>query len=378
MTHKAATHERKMRILLVAFEYRPFPGGQATYAYEMACALSDLGHKVTVIAPRYATAAESEKFTVITALTHQSLSFRTYKSLCRALKQTGPFDKILSCDIRASLSLSVNPFIPARKIISMYHGGEVLHGERNILYRLICKLSAWRKSKLVANSKYSASLTKSVTGHSCLAIPLGVSSYWFERPDQEIKNPTLKKISQEKKLIFCLAARLERRKGHLQAIESIIRCGLHKRRDFAFIFSGKIVDEEYHEEILSHIKDNPETLIYTGELSRNDVRHMYAMSDLLLLLAQPQPYHIEGFGLVITEAGAQKCPVLTTSVGGIPDAVVPEESGIICAYQDIAEIDRQISRIASDRELREKLSIGAQKRAARDSWTDVALKTMHI
>lgn len=362
-----------MNILVVAFEYPPFPGGQATYAVEMARALHAMGHTVRVLAPAYEAPPPDDGFPVVTTLAHQRLDLAALRATWRMLRQRRD-EVILCCDIRASLLLAMLPVQGAR-VLAMYHGGEVLHGRDNARYRAICRLSAFRKQSLVANSRYSADLARQVIGRAVRAIPLGVSPFWLATA-QPPQSPLLQAALAGRHTVFCLAARLERRKGHLEVFQSFLRLGLHRDPGIVFVFSGKAIDPDYHAEIREWLARYPQSFVHVGELSREDVRAMYAASTALLLFATPQPRHIEGFGLVITEAAAQGCPVLTTRVGGIPDAVDDGISGLVVAPQDSMVVDVALKRFLQEPALRVRLAAGARARAVRDTWADVARKTL--
>ena len=79
---------------------------------------------------------------------------------------------------------------------------------------------------------------------------------------------------------------------------------------------------------------------------RNDVPEIISCSDLFVL-----PSINEGFGVVLLEAMAMKCPVVATNVGGVPEVVLDGETGILVPPRDPVQLARGIIRLLKDRSL---------------------------
>ena len=70
----------------------------------------------------------------------------------------------------------------------------------------------------------------------------------------------------------------------------------------------------------------------------------------------------EGFGMVFLEAGACGKPVVGGDSGGIRDAVVDGETGLLVDPEDPAEVGAAICRLLSDRELAARLGERGRQR----------------
>ena len=77
---------------------------------------------------------------------------------------------------------------------------------------------------------------------------------------------------------------------------------------------------------------------------RNDVPEIISCSDLFVL-----PSINEGFGVVLLEAMAMKCPIVATNVGGVPEVVLDGETGILVPPGDPVQLARGIIRLLKDR-----------------------------
>lgn len=108
----------------------------------------------------------------------------------------------------------------------------------------------------------------------------------------------------------------------------------------------------------------------TGWLPEEDKRRLLSQAWLLLHTA-----HHEGWGLVVTEAGAHETPVVAIDVPGVRDAVVDGETGLLVSEEPGARGDTTacaladaISRLVRDPERRNKMGRAARQRAEGLSW----------
>ncbi len=364
------------RIWIVAFEFLPFPGGQATYAVEMARAFKQLGHHVTVIAPRYDNSNDKlESFEVKRVFEHQRLTFSVVVTIGRALWPVQQDDLVLAADIRAGIITTLlRPLRPFTKIV-MFHGGEIKRSE----YSLFAKFSNWLASinakKIVANSSYTAQLVKAHIGGNPQVTLLGTARYWLKPATGAFENETLRNLDPAIPVV-CTVARLESRKGHLVAMKALGQIAKQSSLTFKYVICGKAIYEDYTREVLRGVAALPEKFLYVGALSKDDVRRLYARSRVMILAAQEEPGFVEGFGLVITEAGAQGCPSISTRVGGIADAVIDGVTGLLYDPNDIDGLAAGIERLLSNGVERDHLGREARKYAESLTWQATAINTL--
>jgi glycosyltransferase involved in cell wall biosynthesis len=75
------------------------------------------------------------------------------------------------------------------------------------------------------------------------------------------------------------------------------------------------------------------------------------------------PSRREGYGVVARQAMAYGRPVVATAVGGLPDAVVDGETGLLVPARDVAALRAALERLLGDPELRARLGRAARQRA---------------
>jgi glycosyltransferase involved in cell wall biosynthesis len=69
--------------------------------------------------------------------------------------------------------------------------------------------------------------------------------------------------------------------------------------------------------------------------------------------------------MAILEAMAAGVPVVASRIGGIPDLIHHDETGLLFDPNDGSDIRRQVERIATDAELRIRLGLNAKAEALR-------------
>ena len=105
------------------------------------------------------------------------------------------------------------------------------------------------------------------------------------------------------------------------------------------------------------------------------IRDSYGAADFFCLTGVPDSSgRVEGFGLVYLEAAACGLPSVATATGGVPEAVLSDETGILVP-PSIEEITRAIIELAEDTHTRSVLAAGASAHARALSWERCAAKT---
>ncbi|HEX7239852.1 MAG TPA: glycosyltransferase family 4 protein [Longimicrobiaceae bacterium] len=110
-----------------------------------------------------------------------------------------------------------------------------------------------------------------------------------------------------------------------------------------------------------------------GQVSEETLRKLYRGADLFVMPNVPVPGDIEGFGVVMLEAGLCGLPVLAADLEGIRDVVREGESGHLLPARDADAFVRAVLRYHADRALLARASASAAHHvAATFSWTAVA------
>ncbi len=109
-------------------------------------------------------------------------------------------------------------------------------------------------------------------------------------------------------------------------------------------------------------RDAGGTVVFEGHVDERRKHQIYEAAWALLL-----PSIKEGWGLVVSEAGAHSTPTVAyRSAGGTQESIAHELSGLL--VEDQAEFEQAIRRLVGDRRLRERLGFGARDRCSAFSW----------
>ncbi|MEK6622407.1 MAG: glycosyltransferase family 4 protein [Planctomycetota bacterium] len=90
-------------------------------------------------------------------------------------------------------------------------------------------------------------------------------------------------------------------------------------------------------------------VLFTG--MRNDVPEIVSCCDVFAL-----PSVNEGFGVVLLEAMAVKCPIVATGVGGVPEVILDGITGILVPPKDPAQLAQAILKLMKDPQLSARLA----------------------
>ncbi|MBP7114606.1 MAG: glycosyltransferase family 4 protein, partial [Candidatus Peribacteraceae bacterium] len=112
---------------------------------------------------------------------------------------------------------------------------------------------------------------------------------------------------------------------------------------------------------------------FTGRVTGPELFTEYAKAEIFVGLSRS-----EALGNVFLEAQGAGCAVLATNVGGIPDIVHHEQTGILVPSDDIDAAAAELRRLLTDAPLRARLSIAAEKNAEAYGWDGVAAKYREI
>jgi glycosyltransferase involved in cell wall biosynthesis len=100
--------------------------------------------------------------------------------------------------------------------------------------------------------------------------------------------------------------------------------------------------------------------------SREDLYRIMSNTDIFLLSSI-----LEGQPLVVVEAMAYGCPIVTTNVGGIPELIQDGVNGLLCLPENPECLAQKLDTLIEDPELRKKLG-----NAARDYYVKSPFEAM--
>lgn len=130
--------------------------------------------------------------------------------------------------------------------------------------------------------------------------------------------------------------------------------------EVAYVIAGRGPDRE-RLEALVHELGLEGAVIFAGFVAEAELGAAYRAADVYAMIARETEDDVEGFGITYLEAGAAGRAVVGGRSGGVDDAVIDGETGLLVPPTDVAAVGEALARILQDDALRARL--GAQGRA---------------
>jgi glycosyltransferase involved in cell wall biosynthesis len=128
-------------------------------------------------------------------------------------------------------------------------------------------------------------------------------------------------------------------------------------------FVGQVLDEKYYEEIRQYIKENNLGPHVSFLGWRTDIIELMAQANVLVMSS-----HNEGIPVVVYEAMFSQIPVIATSVGGLPDAIVHGETGFLVEPNNTEELTKYLDLLIKNPALARQMGEKA-KAFARENFS---------
>jgi phosphatidyl-myo-inositol dimannoside synthase len=233
------------------------------------------------------------------------------------------------------------------------------------------------RTEVVANSRFTETLFRerfAVDPARISAINLGVSEFWFGAPRKRREIRLAYRLPEDR-LVMITVARITRRKGHHLTLAALAQVPDNLRQRITWLVIGPDGEADYVDELRRAAGQAACDIRFLGPQPNEAIRDLYAASDFFCLTGLPDTTgRVEGFGLVYLEAAAAGLPGVATDVGGVPDAVLADETGILVP-PSVESISQAIAELAADRGLRAILAAGASAHARALSWERCAATT---
>ncbi|GGW86922.1 hypothetical protein GCM10007391_20880 [Alteromonas halophila] len=153
-------------------------------------------------------------------------------------------------------------------------------------------------------------------------------------------------------------------KGHQDTLEAIASLPENVRTSLRLHIAGSGSEQEQ-----AAITSKVEALGLQQEVSLlgqiTNVSDWMTACDLFIL-----PSHEEAFGLVFIEAGAKGLATIATRVGGIPDIIEHQETGLLVPPKTPSALSDAIRQLTENADLRQTMGQKAHKRVASRFSTD--------
>lgn len=357
-----------MRILLATNDFPPKVGGIQTYCYELAKNLIPLGEEIVVLAPGVREDLEFDErqnFKIVRLRKKSSLYFVFFSILRRER-----IEKILVAHRAnyARLASWANILLKIPYDIIAY-GGEILLSGRRKSIRKNFK----RAERVITISNFTKErlIEIGIPEKKIIVIHPGVDPVKFH-PGLD-PSPIKKKYNLEGKKVILTVSHLVKRKGHHNVLKALPQV-LEKVPNLVYLIVGKGEEGEALGKTVRDLKLE-ERVIFAGKVKEEEIPLYYAACDLFIMPSYEieERGDVEGFGIAYLEANACGKPVIGGRSGGVKDAVIDGETGLLVDPLNINQIAEVLVQLLTNPELSRKLGKEGRRRVEKElNWQEMA------
>jgi len=253
--------------------------------------------------------------------------------------------------------------------ICLVHGNEIITNNSKKKFRVIQTLN--KVTCIITNSSFTSSLVKDI----------GISNQNIRCIHPGAKNTI--HLNEEiisniyGRPVITTLARLEKRKGHAYVLPVVAKLRL-EYPNILYIIAGSGVELKNLKKLTREL-DIEKNVIFLGDINENQKKYLFKNTNLMVMptLDESEKNSIEGFGIAYLEAAYYGIPSIASNVGGTPEAVVHNETGIIIS--NMSELYNSIKDLLVNKVKLDELGRKAKLRAENDfTWEAIGNKYLHL
>jgi len=352
-------------IIITTQCFAPKIGGIESLMTGMAQAISDKDEDLIVLADGSRTKEDEEYSFKIKRFNAWKPIRRIQKAIYIKKLSKSLKIKAIFADSWKSIEYS---FVHNIKTVVLAHGTEIpkQYWSRvlNILrFKKKRIVSAYKNSDhIVANSNYTKDLMQeslNISNKKIHVIHPGIDIYKdFISIEDEIK---IKKVINGKSPVITTLARVEKRKGHKFILDALTEV----KKDFPNIMYLIAGQGPYLEEIKSYSRTLglEKHIQFLGWITEPEKSLILKNSDLFVMTPNIVGESVEGFGMSFIDASFHGVASVGTNSGGISDAIIDNETGLLCEAENQKDITNKILLLLKDEKKRNQLGINGKNRA---------------
>ena len=352
MSERAARHDRVRRLLFVGTNRGP--GGTESHFVSLTRAMADAGYEVAaVVHPDDVIAralASHGNIRLHSASFRRPMDRKAMAEVAQACRTMRP-DWIIGTFAREFWPLSV--IARTHRIpLALF-----LHIQR--ISRLSAPLFPWLASRFLLPSEYLRDWVVRRRGMprwrtQVLYNPIDVGRF---RPDPALREATRQRLGfSPNDIVIGFAGRFERQKGVFvlaSALDRVMAAAPAARA--LWVGEGEVAPE-----INAALDRSPHAARHVRQPWSNDMVSCYAAMDILAFPSIRR----ESFGRVAAEAQACGVPVVASRVGGIPETLRENESGLLVEAGDVEAWSTALLHLVEHPILRRRMGAAGRAQAS--------------
>ncbi len=365
-----------MKTLIITLEYPPEIGGIASYTYNLAKNMP--AEDVFVYAPKMPGDAEFDrknKWQVTRGKPNFLFIWPRWLRMLWQVWSLAEKEKIAKIYVHHALPAGYVAYLlkKFKKIpyVIFFHGTDLELGIKNKKSKL--KKICANAEKIVVNSNFLKNKFQSAFEGLKKEI-----SVVYPCPDeiflQSVSETEIKKLKSqlalEGKEVVVTVARMTEGKGYPHFIRLLPKI-LEKVPNLVWLIVG---DGPKKDEIIKSIQKNylQNVTRFIGKLPYTELPKYYQVADLMVLLTHPDESSAEeAWGTAFVEAAASGLPVVAGRAGGVEEAVLDRQTGLVVdVYQDQSIISAVTELLLNKDSARQMGQTGKQRVISEFNWAE--------
>ncbi len=252
------------------------------------------------------------------------------------------------------------------------HGGDIFPFKDNWFFKMFIRFVLRNCDYCTTNSSVTKEAVLSVLEINDIEIiPMGVDLNEFSETKRD--NSLKKELNINGEFLLSVG-RIVEQKG----INYLINAMPEILNDFSnakLIIVGDGNEKENLEKLTKKLKlEN--NIIFTGKLPNNKLPRYYATADVFIAPSIKDSYGwVEAMGIVFLESLSSGTPIIGSNIGGIPDIIRDNETGLLVEQKNSKEIAIAVKKILKDKNFARKLVKNGQNFIKTNySWDSVSYR----
>jgi glycosyltransferase involved in cell wall biosynthesis len=226
----------------------------------------------------------------------------------------------------------------------------------------------WRVMARHADPTLYVSNSETTAGRVDEWLDIEVDGTVYAGVDTDRFSPTVEPAIETETFTALFVGRLDPGKGLFELLDAVAE--VRQRTDTELLFVGDGI-------LRSDLESRAEELgicgstTFVGEVKHGEIHRYYASCDAFVL-----PSEHEGFPVVNIEAMASGKPVVSTYIPAVEEQITDGEDGLLVDVGDVKALAAAIKRLATDRELCNRLGDAARRKAVESFTWEVQAERM--
>jgi glycosyltransferase involved in cell wall biosynthesis len=382
-----------MKIVMLSADYLPNIGGIAAHIYHLSRALINSGVKVIVLNPVPGNKNELKKLESNGIINYQ-ITYPFQKDRLRRIwdrtKATISAFRQIENDLGGidilhqhdHMTSTIAAYLSKKRVRWVWtnHTSGFLHDYEKRFNKILMRQAYKHLRGVIAVSEELLEKSEELFSDSFpkIYIPNGVDTNLYNPDIDNLKNRQKYGIDERDFVVLC-PRRMVEKNGVIylaHGVNEIINRFPEIPWKFVFLGDDKAVntENEYILQVKSVLLKAQQKgyVSYLGNLPMEQMPGVNALADIVVM-----PSLMEAVSLSALEAMASRKPLIATNVGGLPEIVHHEATGLLVPPRNSLELADAIIRLHQDKLLKEIISKNALEHARTNyGWNTIADRTL--